>query len=48
MDSSFGVQGKDFVIIASDSAVLRSIMKLHVKNHKILLSLYFLPHFNKN
>nr|QBG49672.1 20S proteasome subunit beta 4 [Philasterides dicentrarchi] len=35
MDSSFGIQGKDFVLIAADSAVLRSIMKLHDDEDKI-------------
>ncbi|KRX06461.1 hypothetical protein PPERSA_05074 [Pseudocohnilembus persalinus] len=34
MDSSFGVVGKDFVIVATDSSVLRSIMKLHEDEDK--------------
>lgn len=32
MDSLFGIKGKDFVIVASESTVMRSIMKL--KHHE--------------
>ena len=31
MDTAFGIVGKDFVIVASDCSVARSILKLKVK-----------------
>jgi len=32
MDSVFAVKGKDFIILATDSAVAHSIIKLKVKS----------------
>lgn len=36
MDTAFAIQGKDYVIIASDRAVMRSIMKLQDSDQKAL------------
>ena len=34
MDCTFGIVGKDFVVVAADSAVTRSIFKLQVKYYR--------------
>ena len=49
MDSVFGLQGKDFVIVAADCSAVRSILKfkvsIYISNNFSFILYFFFPVF---